>query len=223
MSEQNLIKKLLIKERMQRSLNWITPSVTSLLTSSPDLVLAGGGIASKLNITKSGDYDLFYLGDKSLSEFVKTIRHIGILNQMSLKFNGFHHDVCTFSHDKSFKDAPKIQIIKKENCHTLESVLESFDLVPCMIGMRWNIKEGELEVFADRRTLKAIARKSIEFNKVVYPLVAMKRFLKYHDKGYSCDDVQMRTFLEQIHTRLLTYNLSEDISKDEMWASYSKV
>src|SRR5687768_5920472 len=175
-----MMHKLKLNEASQQRIVWPVPwFIRTILVDEPHLILAGGSIAALMNNTKSEDYDLWYLGKESFDDYANKLRTKGLLNQCSLTTN--HEGIRTFRYPLNAASEIKIQLIQMEGATTPEQVLENFDLIPCMIAI-----DGEDNVYSDRRTLKAILEKRIEFNKVEYPLVAFKRFLKYHDKGYSC-------------------------------------
>jgi hypothetical protein len=210
-----MIHKLKLKQtRMEWRLKFKIPHfITNLMEGEPHLILAGGSLASALNDLPSEDYDLWYIGDENWDTVVQRLRVKGILNQCSL----INQYLCaTFRH--AVNEKIKIQLIQIEGVKSIEGILDHFDLVPCRIAT-----DGEDNVYSEKRTLKSILKKEIEFNKVEYPLVAFKRFLKYHDKGYTCSDENMRKFLEQVHVRLLTHNLADpDSTESSVWREYLK-
>jgi hypothetical protein len=201
------------KKRILYSLPWF---VQEFLVQEPLMILAGGRLASALNGTKSEDYDFFYLGSDPWDDVIKRIRSLNVLNYCSMAPT--QHNCATFTHPSwhpDGKNSLKIQVIRMEGVTTPEGILDNFDLVPCMIAMDIN------NLWTDKITLKAIFKKEIKFHKVGFPIVAMKRFLKYHDKGYKVDDAAIQEFLEQIHTRLLTYNLVDaNVTRESLWRSY---
>jgi hypothetical protein len=171
-------------------------------------VLAGGRLAAILNGTKSNDYDIWSFHDPDM--------HYSFLQAVDKIVGGtskyISEHVYEFESYGLWKPV-KVQIMQFPDKTNPQDVLDNFDHAAVKIA--WD----GAHMWADRNDLKAMFRKEIKFTKIKNPLSAFKRFLKYHDKGYTCTDSEMRDFIEKIHVRLLTYNLNSDISLEQVWGN----
>ena len=177
-----------------------------------ELFLAGGAMSTIFSHLPSSDYDLFYLGN----DFDKFTTEKLLMSPTVMWYDRkYRKDNKVLNLTLGKNAFSKLQIIQLDNCNTPEKILDNFDMFQCMIG--W---DGE-HMFADRIGLRAAMKKEIKIAKVEYPLIAMKRLLKYRDKGYSLSDKNMVDFLEKVHVRLLTHNLNDPNSDvQNLWKPY---
>jgi hypothetical protein len=200
-----------LNTRNQNRLNSKLPEMVKQILALGNCVLAGGRLCAILNGTKSNDYDIWSFHTvQTHYEFLQAVDQIvgGTSRWVSEHVFEFETTLDAFT--------LKIQVMNFSDKLNPQDVIDNFDISAVKIA--WD----GTTMWADRNDLRATFKKEIKFVKIKNPLSAFKRFLKYHDKGYSCNDAQMREFIEKLHVRLLTYNLNSDMHIEQLWNDYEE-
>ena len=169
-----------------------------LLDQHP-IMLAGGYWAAHYSGLMADDMDFFIYNDKGDSWETIVKPFIAKTGAVIEKLQGASEHLCwTLTLGKQ-----KIQFVKTDLTSCVD-ILNMFDLLTVRLGLTKNA------MFGDRLAIKSALKKEIKFARIDFPVVALKRLLKYHDKGYSIKDEDMQDFVEKVHARLLTFNLVDD-------------
>lgn len=171
-----------------------SPSKTKELFDN--VYIAGGFFRSFYTSTLPNDLDIFFKN----SETYSTYRSI---------FDKIFFKVCETSRAITYQNASnffKIQLIHYKYHDSIEDLLNSFDFNVAQCGM-WQGKIYHIENY-----FEDLASKNLKYNTSDFPIVAIKRAIKFIKMGFICPDENYIKIGKEISEKV-DFNSAVEIQK----------
>lgn len=164
--------------------NRIPNYLTYLLTLIPDTCVIAGGAASAIlsdDFFKAGDVDLFFTSDKGFRDTLEILLKNGFTHIYETEdklWEAVKNPNVYFIHLTKGDEKP-LQLIKTMWFDSPEHVIDTFDYTCCQVALT------NKNIYYSSLTKYDIFNRELVLHRMINPVSALKRMVKYMNKGYN--------------------------------------